>query len=215
MAWSSNFSCPTNSELSSRLQLSTDQVKELLLALSNIHGVVLHPHVREPWIVHPFSVTPTMNWIQNSRGGWWAPCDWCALGVACLVGGKAEIHTRFGGEAETLRIPIVDGESAALDEIWVHFAIPPSRAWENVHQHCSLVLPFRSPEEIHKWCDRHRLPHGEAVPLRQVARLARLWYGSHADPDWHKSSFVEAQDIFRKADLRTPFWDLASSTGRF
>jgi hypothetical protein len=132
-----------------------------------------------------------------------------------LVGGEAEIHTRFGGEAEPLRIPVVEGEPAGFDEIWVHFAIPPSKAWANVHQHCSLVLPFRSPEKIREWCDRHRLPHGEAVPLRQVARLARLWYGSHADPAWHKWSFQEAQDIFRKADLSSPFWDLAETTGRF
>jgi hypothetical protein len=209
------FACPTNSELALRLGASTDQVEELLLALSNIHGVVLHPHVREPWVIHPFSVTPTINWVQGQRGGWWAPCVWCALGVACVVGGEAEIHTRFGGEAETLRIPVIEGEPTGLDEIWVHFAIPPSKAWENVHQHCSLVLPFRSPEEIRKWCDRHHLPHGEAVPLRQVARLARLWYGSHSDPDWHKWRFIEAQDIFRKSALNSPFRDLAARTGRF
>ena len=209
------FACPTNSELAHQLGVATDRVEELLLALANIHGVVLHPHVCEPWVVHPFSVTPTINWIQGPQGGWWAPCIWCALGIACLIGGEARIHTRLGGEAEPLTIPVIEGEPAGFDEVCVHFAIPPSKAWENVHQHCSLVLPFRSPEEIREWCDRHQLPHGQAVPLRQVAQLARLWYGSHGDPTWHKWSVAEAQDIFRKAGLYSSFWDLESRAGRF
>jgi hypothetical protein len=209
------FACPTNSELARQLQVSTGQVEELLVALSNMHGVVLHPHICEPWVIHPFSVTPTINWIQGQRGSWWAPCVWCALGVACVVGGEVEIYTRFGGQAEPLRIRVIEGEPDGLDGVWVHFAIPPSKAWQNVHQHCSLVLPFHSPEQIREWCIQHHAPHGQAVPLGQVARLARLWYGSHSDPAWHKWSVAEAQDIFRRAELNSPFWDLEPRSGRF
>jgi len=85
----------------------------------------------------------------------------------------------------------------------VHFAIPPAQAWQNVHQHCSLVLPFRSPEEIRAWCERHQLPHGEAAPLPEVARLARLWYGAHADPDWHKWTVAEAKSSGRPGWIRS------------
>ncbi|MBZ5618604.1 MAG: alkylmercury lyase family protein [Acidobacteriia bacterium] len=207
--------CPANSELADRLGVSTGRVEELLGCLSDIHGVVLHPHICEPWIVHPFSVTPAINWIEGRRGGWWAPCVWCALGVAVVVGGEVRIHTRLGGEAEPLTIPVIDGEPPGFDELWVHFAIPPARAWENVHQHCSMVLPFRSPEGIHEWCNRHRLPRGEGLPLRQVARLARLWYGSHGDPTWHKWTVAEAQNIFRQTGLHSQFWDLGPGIGRF
>jgi hypothetical protein len=164
---------------------------------------------------HPFSVTPTIHWVQGQRGGWWAPCVWCALGVAAIVGGEVRIHTRIGGESEALTIPVIDGEPTGVDGVFVHFAIPPARAWDNVHQHCSMVLPFRSPEEIRAWCERHRLPSGEPVPLPQVARLARLWYGSHGDPDWHKWTVAEAQDIFHEAGLRSDFWDLGAKRGKF
>jgi hypothetical protein len=78
--------CPTNPELAHQLGVPTNQVEELLRGLSAIHGVVLHPHVCEPWVIHPFSITPTANWIEGPRGGWWAPCVWCALGVAVLGG---------------------------------------------------------------------------------------------------------------------------------
>ncbi len=205
--------CPTNSDLAHRMKLPPARVEELLRSLSDIHGVVLHPHACEPWIVHPFSLTPTLHWIESRRGGWWAPCVWCALGVASLVGGEVYVHTRFAAEAEPLAIPVVDGQPVGLEDVHVHFAIPPARAWDNVHQHCSLVLPFRSAEAIQQWCNRHRLPHGQAVPLHQVARLATIWYGSHAAPNWHKWTVAEAQYIFDRAGLRSDFWDLGLKTG--
>jgi len=206
---------PSNAELANQLGVPTTRVEELLRGLSDIHGVVLHPHVCEPWVVHPFSITPTLNWIESQRGGWWAPCVWCALGVAVLVGGETRLYTRLGGEAEPLTIPVSDGKPAGFDDLWVHFAIPPAQAWQNVHQHCSMVLPFRSPEAIAAWSQRHRLVHGEAVPLEKVGRLARLWYGAHADPNWHKWTVEEAQGIFRQAGLDSEFWDLGAKRGRF
>jgi hypothetical protein len=110
--------------------------------------------------------------------GWWAPCVWCAFGVAALVGGEVLVHTRYGGEAEPLTIPVVDARPAGSPDVVVHFAIPPTRAWDNVRQHCSLVLPFRSEDEIAAWCVWHGLPRGEAVPsgagLEPCPRLVRI-----------------------------------------
>src|SRR5581483_6199902 len=183
--------------------------------LAAIHGVVLHPHVCEPWIVHPFSLTPTLNWIESERASWWAPCVWCALGVAALAGGRVGIHTRFGAEGEALMIEVNDGVPEDVENVFVHFAVPPARAWDNVHQHCSLVLPFHSADDVRGWCERHGQSMGEVVPLIQVARLARLWYGRHADPDWRKWSIAEAQDIFTQAGLTSGFWRLESRAGKF
>lgn len=210
-----NGACPTNPELADRMEISQDELEELLRSLSAIHGVVLHPHECRPWIVHPFSLTPTIHCIESRRANWWAPCVWCALGVATLVGGEVRIHTRVGAVSEPLPMLVRDGRPVGLEEILVHFAIPPAQAWSNVHEHCSMVLPFRSAEEIREWCFRHRLPFGEAVPLHQVAELARQWYGRHADPDWHKWTVGEAQEIFHQAGLRSDFWDLSTKTGRF
>jgi hypothetical protein len=207
--------CPSNTELANRMSIPLIEIKELLRALSDIHGVVLHPHASRPWIVHPFSLTPTVNWIEGTRTSWWAPCVWCALGVANLVGGEVRIHTRFGAEGETLTIPVIDGTPVGLDEIVVHFAIPPARAWENVHEHCSLVLPFRSIEQIEGWCSRHGMTFGQSVPLPQVARLAKVWYGFHGDPGWHKWTVSEAQEIFHRAGLQSEFWDLDPKPGEF
>lgn len=207
--------CLNNSELAQRLDVPAARVEECLRGLSEIHGVVLHPHICEPWVIHPFSLTPTLNWIKGQPGTWWAPCVWCALGVTALVQGETQIHTRLGGEAEPLTIRVIEGQPLGVDDLWVHFAIPPVRAWQNVHQHCAMVLPFRSPDEIRRWCFRHRLPYGEAVPLDQVARLARLWYGTYADVNWHKWTVAEAQDIFRQAGLVSLFWDLGGRNGKF
>lgn len=78
-----------------------------------------------------------------------------------------------------------------------------------------MVLPFHSRVEILDWSNRHTLPQGEAVPLHQVARLAQLWYGSHADPGWHKWTVAEAQSIFHRAGLTADFWNLGGHRGKF
>lgn len=207
--------CPATPDLAQRMGLSVLEAERLLESLSAIHGVVLHPHEHRPWVVHPFSLTPTIHWIEGRNAGWWAPCVWCAFGVAALAGGEVRVHTRYGGEDEPLTIPVVDGEPVGFENVCVHFAIPPARAWNNVHEHCSMVLPFHTAGDIDVWCRRHRLPRGEAVPLCQVASLARSWYGSHADLDWHKWSMEEAQNIFRQAGLHSDFWNLGQRSGKF
>lgn len=190
------------------------QVQSLFQDLASTHGVVLHPHACEPWVIHPFSLTPTLNWIAGETGSWWAPCIWCALGVAVLVGGSTRIHTRYGAESEPLIIQAVNGKPVRNDVV-VHFAIPPSRAWDNVHQHCSLVLPFHSPDGIGDWCNRHGIGMGEAVPLHTVADLARAWYGCYADRNWRKWTVQQAQEIFAGVGLTSEFWRIASRQGHF
>jgi hypothetical protein len=69
--------------------------------------------------------------------------------------------------------------------------------------------------DIDIWRRRHNHPKGQAVPLRQVATLARIWYGKHGRPDWRKWTVGEAQDIFSKAGLTSPFWNLQQRTGQF
>jgi len=210
-----NGSSPTKYELAALLGITPAELEDQFRALAAIHGVVLHPHTPAPWIVHPFSLTPTLNWIEGRGRSWWAPCIWCALGVATLVGGDVRIHSRYGAEGESVTIPVTNGRPIGFPTTAVHFAIPPASAWNNVHEHCAMVLPFHSTQEIPQWCARHGLPQGEAVPLHQVAELASVWYGSHAEPDWHKWSVAEAQKIFHQAGLRSSFWNLEPREGKF
>ena len=207
--------CPENSELARRLGVVPSTLESLMVEAAEGHALVLHPHVAEPWVVHPFSLTPTLHWVEGRDHSWWAPCIWCAFGVAALAGGEVSVHTRIAAERDATVIPVRDGEPQSHEELCVHFAIPPVRAWENVHRHCALVLPFRNEDAIADWCERHRQPRGEAVPLRQVAHLARIWYGEHARPDWKKWSVAEAQTIFAQAGLTSKFWDLGEPRGRY
>jgi hypothetical protein len=200
---------PNRSQLARELQLSTEAIEARLQRLSETHGIVLHPHEHETWIVHPFSTTPTLHWVDAETRSWWAPCVWCALGIATLASGFVQIHTRLGAERKPIVIDVEGGHpSSKTDNLVVHFAVPPKLAWDNVHKHCALVLPFESGEDIIRWCEAHGESAGEIVPLRQVAHLARLWYRTYANNDWRKWTVSQAQEIFRTVGLTSSFWQL-------
>jgi len=136
------------------------------------------------------------------------------FGVAALVAESTRIYTRCGAEAEPLIIEVTNGRPSR-DDVVVHFAIPRSWAWDNVHQHCSLVLPFHSPQNVSEWCKRYSLPMGEVVPLQTASDLAQAWYGSHASPHWRKWTVQQAQEIFSRVGLVSDFWRLEIRQGQF
>src|ERR1051325_10480328 len=76
---------PSAGEISRRLRRSSREVKESLLRLAENHGLALQPGSTEVWVAHPFSLSPTATWVEGSRRGWWAPCLWCAFGIAALL----------------------------------------------------------------------------------------------------------------------------------
>lgn len=205
---------PTRAEVAAALNADVSDIDAALAELEATHGAVLDPHSGEPWVLHPFSVTPTATWVEQGALGWWAPCPWCAFGIAALVDGDVAIHTRLGGEAEAIVIH-VSGGRVIEDELCVHFAVPPRHAWDNVHRFCATVLPFRDTIAVDQWCERHRISRGEVVPIEQVWALGRGWYARHADPDWRKWTGAEAAAIFEAAGLDGPFWRFERSDAPF
>jgi len=205
---------PSRQQVSAALARPVDDIEQALRRLSASHGVVLHPHVCEPWVIHPFSLSPTATWVQQAELGWWAPCIWCGFGIAALAGGNAVIHARIGGEMEDVDIHIVNGE-VVEKSLWVHFAVPPRAAWDNVHHFCATVLPFRQAADVQTWSNRHGLPAGSAVPISQVQELGREWYAHHCDRNWRKWSVAEAVAIFERVGLAGAFWSLESREGSF
>ena len=201
---------PSVEEMSMQAGLSVGEVDAGLRTLEAQHGVVLHPHRCEPWIVHPFSASPTHTWVTSGRRGWWAPCLWCALGISTLAGGETAIHTRLGAESEDIRIPVAAGVPG-IEDLWVLFPEPPSVAWHNVHHFCARLLPFRSPQTAADWCERHGFPQGKVIPIQQLGALARPWYARHADRDWTKWRLGQASEIFASAGLVGDFWLLDGS----
>lgn len=201
-------------ELAQELSVSAIDVEAAYRWLHENHGLVLHPDYCEPWIAHPFSLSPTHTWVQCGERGWWAPCMWCALGVVHLAGGAGCIHTRVGGEREPIAIEVADGVIAPA-ELLVHFALPVSSAWQNVHHYCAMVLPFRSGADIAAWSERHRLPEGEAVAIAQASELALQWYGQHGARDWQKWTAEQAAGIFACVGLTGSFWQVETRAGAF
>lgn len=206
--------CLSAEDLSTTLEMPIEEIKASLMRLEENHAVVLHPHECSAWMIHPFAASPSNTWVQQGDRGWWAPCMWCALGVATLIGGQVTIHARIGGEAEAVQIPIENGYPKATG-LYAHFALPPKHVWDNVHHYCAMLLPFHTERQIDAWSERHGLSRGKAVPIQQAAALARAWYGRHAERDYRKWTPQEAQKIFAEVGLTGEFWALDSTSDRF
>lgn len=206
--------CPSSRELAATLSVAVDDASASLQRLDANHGVVLHPGTTEPWVVHPFSTTPTLFLVENARNSWWAPCVWCAFGVATLVGTPCRIHTTIGGESERCVLDY-DGLHVTPKGLLAHFPIPIARAWDNVHRHCACTLVFHSQLEIESWCARRAVAKGEVQPVEKVAELGRVWYGQHTSPDWRKVTPTEAADLFRSVGLTGAHWHVPGGNQRF
>jgi len=198
---------PDIGTLQKMVKADATTVRNGLKRLEASHSLVCHPGSASPWVIHPFSLSPTATWVQMGQRGWWAPCIWCALGIAALADDDVVIHSHIGGEAEDLDLHVSQG-LVRENGIAVHFVVPLRNAWDNVHHYCATVLPFRSEKDIDAWSNRHAIPKGAVVPIAQVAELARRWYGQYADRDWKKWSVAQARHIFEQVGLVGRFWVL-------
>jgi hypothetical protein len=50
---------------------------------------------------------------------------------------------------------------------------------------------------------------GASMPVVQLERLARAWYGDRLDPDWRPRTREESQAILDDMELTNPFWRLS------
>jgi hypothetical protein len=205
---------PSHEHLSERLSCDTNRVESLLTELADEHGVVLHPGSTEIWAIHPFSMAPSSFSVRAGSKSWWGCCAWCALGVVSLLDEDCVITTTLGAEDEQAHVWIRDG-AIVEDHFVVHFPVPMARAWDNVVYACSVMLLFRSGEEVREWCERRGIAMGDVQPIQKVLELARAWYGDYLSPDWRKRSVDEARALFEGLGLHGPTWELPSSSGRF
>ena len=205
---------PSIADLCEHFSASRDEVVTGLTELAEYHGVVLHPKNFEVWVIHPFSLAPTNFWLENSGGGWWSNCAWCALGAAALIQADVTIKTTIGAEGRPARIRVFDGELVDKDYV-IHFPVPMSKSWDNVIYTCSMMCLFQSEAQVENWCLRHNVGRGDVQPLEKMWRFARAWYGNHLDPDWKKWTASEARDLFREHGLEGATWEIPSAADRF
>jgi hypothetical protein len=190
---------------------SAGQAAQGLKLLSDMHGVILEPDSTRVWSLHPFALAPTPFWVStDDRRGWWANCAWCSLGIAAALKHDVTISAGDGAEGEPLSFRVEAGRPARADLV-VHFPYPPARWWDNPYAPCANILFFSDPARVAAWCEHHGRPHGAVVAIETVAKLAELWFGDYASPDWRRKSAREAEAIFRAIELDQAFWALPAT----
>ena len=205
---------PSLLKMATQFHVSIDAMTRALEALQDYHGVVLHPHNSEVWVIHPFALAPTPFLVKSKRGQWWGNCAWCSFGVAALLNEDCTITTNSGAYDEKITIQISDGQIDQPD-LYVHFPIPMSQAWDNVIYTCSTMLLFRTEEEVSNWSKRHNIPMGDIQTARNIWEFSKKWYGNHLDENWKKWTTEEAISLFKEFGLTHDVWNIESRQTRF
>ena len=200
---------PSLSELAVTAGLSELDARGALGRLHDAHALLLHPDRCEPWVVHPFALSPGSCWVETGGRGYWANCLYCALGIAAALRRDARITTRIGGEGETRVFQVADGALIESDFVF-HLSTPVARWWDNVIHACASFQPFASEAEVDPWCERHGLPRGAVIDPDTLWSFASDWYGTCLDEPWRKRSPDEVRALFDRNGLTGPFWQLSS-----
>lgn len=189
---------------------------------------IVHPNSNDykVWIIHPFSLTPQLFFVENSNKinnnhGWWAPCIWCACGISTLIGGNSNIYTKLSGEKEPITIYIrknkIVGNSLNIENLYTNFLIPIVNAWDNVHHFCGTALVFKNKKDITTWCKKHgyKNVNNNIEHIDKICKLGKIWYGKHADQNWIKWNMNQAKQIFKECELNHPIWKLPDTEETF
>ncbi len=209
-----NGYAPDKDELADLLETSPEETEIALRDLADYHGVVLHPNSSKIWVIHPFSLAPTSFVVRAGEKHWWGNCAWCSLGVAVLLNRDLTITTALGADGKQVQIHIQDGRLVE-DQFVVHFPIPMVNAWDNVIYTCSTMLIFEDEASVDRWSAQHRIPKGDVQPIQKVWDFSKIWYGNHLNPDWHKWTTAEADQIFQRFELTHNIWKLPVTESRF
>lgn len=173
-----------------------------LRRLADAHSLLLHPGSTRPWVVHPFALAPGSCWVRTPQRGYCANCLYCAFGIAAATDSHAVITTRYGGEEEQVQYEVQRGIGVTSPGSDVfHLSTPPARWWDNVIFACSTFQPFRSQEDIDRWCRDHALPRGATLSIPRLWDFAREWYGTYLSAPWRKRTKREVTALFTKHGL--------------
>ena len=199
---------PSHATVSDTLGCSISEVEASLDRLHATHSLLLHPHVRRVWVVHPFALTAGSCWVQTPDRGYWANCLYCGLGIAAALGSDAVISTRIGGEGEAIQVEVSGGAVVRGAELLFHLSTPVARWWENVIAACASFQPFRSVNDVDAWCARHDLPLGHVMNMEQLVAFAGDWYGDYVQKPWRKRTPDETRSLFASHGFVSPFWEI-------
>ena len=67
---------------------------------------------------------------------------------------------------------------------------------------------LRSEEHLQHWLDANGWEPGASLTATKLNELARAWWWSRLDPDWHPRSPAESQTILDGLGLTGEFWRL-------
>jgi hypothetical protein len=119
---------PDVGEMSSRLEMSTEEVRAALRELADKDVIAFQSGTEDVWLVHPFCATQAPFTVTAGERRWDSICIWDALGILALIETDGRVETSCPDCGEALAIDVLHGEAKAPIGSVVHFGVP-ARLW--------------------------------------------------------------------------------------
>ena len=73
------------------------------------------------------------------------------------------------------------------------------------------TLFFPSEMAVDSWCKQYGHPKGAILSIGTGMKLAKLWFGDFAAPNWRQKSAIDANATFEELGLDLKFWKVANA----
>ena len=199
---------PHVTTLAARFGVGDDAIARGLSVLDDARHLVLGES-GEIVMAHPFASIPLGFSVMGASTLWWGGCCWDSFAVPHLVPSEPSVlvATTCPGCGAALAWTVNRDGPPSGDEV-AHFLVPAAHMWDDVVHTCGHQRLFCGEPCVEAWLQRTGNRRGDVIDLETLWRLAQGWYAGRLDYGYVRRQPTEAQEYFRSAGLRGPFWGL-------
>jgi len=122
---------PQAPQISAALGRTEADVRSALQELAAGRVLILAPHTSTIWAANPFCAVASGFRVSAAGRRYSAICIWDALGIPAALAADGVVTATCGDCGDAMTLDVAGGRLTDGDGV-VHFALPPTRWWDNI-----------------------------------------------------------------------------------
>ncbi len=123
---------PSHQAIAGHFGITAAAAQQALRRLHAAHALFLRPDSGDILMANPLSAIKTDYQVDIGGRKLYANCAWDSLGIPAMLHQDAQITARHPLSRQEIRYAVKDGQLAAEDQGYVHFARPFKRWYDDL-----------------------------------------------------------------------------------